>query len=145
MAKYNFCRVSCFILAGLISTVSLVFFCIFWFVDGGCPNGSFKHAAVAADSLRCSQIGRNMLQQGGSAVDGAIAALLCTSVINPQSMGIGGGSIFTIRDKTGKVKVYNFRETVPKSFDRNLLDDCPTTFRLTTGTQWIVFPASCGI
>ncbi|KAM6976023.1 glutathione hydrolase 5 proenzyme [Tautogolabrus adspersus] len=140
MAKYKPWLVCCFILAGLISTVALVCFCIFSFVDRGCPKGSFKHAAVAADSLQCSRIGRNMLQEGGSAVDGAIAALLCTSVINPQSMGIGGGSIFTIREKTGKVKVYNFRETVPKTFKSNLLEDCPTTFSMTTGTQWIGVP-----
>lgn len=44
---------------------------------------------------------RGILQQGGSAVDGAIAALLCTSVVNPQSMGLGGGSIVTVRNKSG--------------------------------------------
>ncbi|KAG8010678.1 Glutathione hydrolase 5 proenzyme [Nibea albiflora] len=109
-------------------------------MDRGCPGGSFKHAAVSADSQLCSDIGRNMLQQGGSAVDGAIAALLCTSVVNPQSMGIGGGSIFTIRNKAGNVKVYNFRETVPQAFKSNLLNDCPKTFRLSTGAQWIGVP-----
>ncbi|XP_008291967.1 gamma-glutamyltransferase 5-like [Stegastes partitus] len=83
---------------------------------------------------------RNMLQQGGSAVDGAIAALLCTSLVNPQSMGIGGGSIVTIRNKTGSVKVYNFRETVPRSFKPNLLGDCPSTFRFSKGSQWIGVP-----
>lgn len=81
-----------------------------------------------------------MLQQGGSAVDGAIAALLCTSLVNPQSMGIGGGSIVTIRNKTGGVKVYNFRETVPSSFKTNLLNDCPSTFKISTGSQWIGVP-----
>uniref|UniRef100_UPI0037E95ADD glutathione hydrolase 5 proenzyme n=1 Tax=Semicossyphus pulcher TaxID=241346 RepID=UPI0037E95ADD len=140
MAKYKPWLVCCFIFAGLICTVALVCFFISSFMDKGCPDGSFKHAAVAADSLRCSQIGRQMLQEGGSAVDGAIAALLCTSVVNPQSMGIGGGSIFTIRDKTGKVKVYNFRETVPKSFKHNLLDNCPKSFELITGPEWIGVP-----
>ncbi|TKS84508.1 Gamma-glutamyltransferase 5 [Collichthys lucidus] len=142
MAKYKFkpWLVCCLILAGLICAVGVVCACIALLVDRGCPSGSFKHAAVSADSQLCSDIGRNMLQQGGSAVDGAIAALLCTSVVNPQSMGIGGGSIFTIRNKAGNVKVYNFRETVPQSFKSNLLNDCPTTFKLSTGTQWIGVP-----
>ncbi|XP_038589734.1 glutathione hydrolase 5 proenzyme [Micropterus salmoides] len=140
MAKYKPWLVCCFILAGLLCAVALVCMCIATFQDSGCPRGSFRHAAVSADTLRCSEIGRNMLQQGGSAVDGAIAALLCTSVLNPQSMGLGGGSILTIRNKTGIVKVYNFRETVPQSFKTNLLNDCPTTFRMATGSQWIGVP-----
>uniref|UniRef100_A0A7N6BZ32 Gamma-glutamyltransferase 5a n=1 Tax=Anabas testudineus TaxID=64144 RepID=A0A7N6BZ32_ANATE len=101
---------------------------------------SLRKCVEIVESLLWKMFYRNMLQQGGSAVDGAIAALLCTSVINPQSMGIGGGSIFTIRNKTGNVKVYNFRETVPKSVKPNLLNDCPTTFRLSTGSQWIGVP-----
>uniref|UniRef100_A0A3P9L4I5 Gamma-glutamyltransferase 5a n=1 Tax=Oryzias latipes TaxID=8090 RepID=A0A3P9L4I5_ORYLA len=95
-------------------------------------------AAVAADSKLCSDIGKEMLLQGGSAVDGAIAALLCTSVVNPQSMGIGGGSILAIRNKTGNVTVYNFRETVPKSFKTNLVGRAVSLAM--SCSQWIGVP-----
>ncbi|CAN9504887.1 unnamed protein product [Ophioblennius macclurei] len=132
--------VGCFSLVGIVCTVALVVLCIASLADRSCSNGAFTHAAVSADSLRCSEIGRNMLQQGGSAVDGAIAALLCTSVVNPQSMGIGGGSIVTVRNKTGGVQVFNFRETVPKSFKPDLLSDCPRTFAMSLGAQWIGVP-----
>ncbi|XP_068419408.1 glutathione hydrolase 5 proenzyme isoform X3 [Eschrichtius robustus] len=61
-----------------------------------CGPQAFAHAAVAADSKICSDIGRAILQQHGSPVDATIAALVCTGVVNPQSMGLGGGVIFTI-------------------------------------------------
>ncbi|XP_022351373.1 gamma-glutamyltransferase 5 isoform X4 [Enhydra lutris kenyoni] len=65
-----------------------------------CGPQAFSRAAVAADSKVCSDIGRAILQQQGSPVDATIAALVCTGVVNPQSMGLGGGVIFTIYNAT---------------------------------------------
>uniref|UniRef100_A0A668U5A8 Gamma-glutamyltransferase 5a n=1 Tax=Oreochromis aureus TaxID=47969 RepID=A0A668U5A8_OREAU len=80
---------------------------------------------------------RDILQKGGSAVDAAIAALLCTSIINPQSAGIGGGSIFTIMDSSGKVTIINSRETVPRNVNPDLPKSCPNT---TDWNKWIGVP-----
>ncbi|KAI4820012.1 hypothetical protein KUCAC02_028006 [Chaenocephalus aceratus] len=120
--------------------VVAVIVCIAVLFRHDCPDGTFSIAAVAADSATCSKIARDMLQGGGSAVDGAIAALLCTSIINPQSMGIGGGSIFTVMDSSGKVKIINSRETVPGKFKADLLETCPKTIHMITGSAWIGVP-----
>ncbi|XP_070689808.1 gamma-glutamyltransferase 5a [Pempheris klunzingeri] len=123
----------------LLSVVAVIV-CIAVLVRRKCPHDTFSSAAVAADSRTCSEIGRDILQRGGSAVDGAIAALLCTSIMNPQSMGIGGGSIFTVMDSSGKVKIINSRETVPRKFKPDLLKSCPKTFQMMPGVHWIGVP-----
>ncbi|NWT99213.1 GGT5 hydrolase, partial [Urocynchramus pylzowi] len=104
-----------------------------------CAPQQYLHGAVAADSERCSLIGRNILKSGGTAVDAAIAGLICTSVMNPQSSGLGGGVIFTIYNaSTGTVEVINARETVPRVFPHNLLSGCGAGFPI--GPRWIGVP-----
>ncbi|XP_049646639.1 glutathione hydrolase 5 proenzyme [Suncus etruscus] len=106
-----------------------------------CGPQSFAQAAVAADSKVCSDIGRAILQQGGSPVDATIAALVCTGVVNPQSMGLGGGVIFTIYNaSTGKVEIINARETVPARPYPRLLDHCERAQPLGRGARWIGVP-----
>ncbi|XP_050974072.1 gamma-glutamyltransferase 5a [Labeo rohita] len=122
----------------IICIIIIIIICITHF-NVEC-DGLYKNGAVAADSETCSKIGRDILQLGGSAVDGAIATLLCTSIIHPQSMGIGGGCIFTIQDQSGKVRVINARETVPKAFKTDLLATCPATVQSLKGAHWIGVP-----
>ncbi|XP_023658680.2 gamma-glutamyltransferase 5a [Paramormyrops kingsleyae] len=122
----------------LLALIAVVILCGSLLGRQSCSVGLFKRGAVAADSGTCSKIGRDILQQGGSAVDGAIAALLCTSIINPQSMGLGGGSIFTVREKSGRVRVIIARETTPVGARADLLKECPLKGK--TDSQWIGIP-----
>uniref|UniRef100_A0A8C7E0T9 Gamma-glutamyltransferase 5 n=1 Tax=Oncorhynchus kisutch TaxID=8019 RepID=A0A8C7E0T9_ONCKI len=142
MARYKPWQFGCCLCIGLLGAIISICLCIAFdvFIHRGCSEDTFKNAAVSADSQLCSEIGRDILLEGGSAVDGAIAALLCTSLVNPQSMGLGGGSIFTVRDTFGKVKTFSSRETVPQLFKADLLKGCPTSVTFITGSQWIGVP-----
>ncbi|NXD11150.1 GGT5 hydrolase, partial [Nothocercus nigrocapillus] len=82
---------------------------------------------------------RDILESGGTAVDAAIAALICTSAMNPQSSGLGGGVVFTIYNaSTGRVEVINARETAPREVQHELLSGC--TGGVPVGPRWIAVP-----
>ncbi|CAE6472341.1 unnamed protein product [Rhizoctonia solani] len=78
-----------------------------------------EHGAVASEAQVCSQIGVDVLKDGGNAIDAAIASNLCIGTVNPFSAGIGGGGFMVIRippeAPTDSSAVYSidFRETAP--------------------------------
>src|SRR3954468_10723840 len=63
-----------------------------------------KHMAVAANPL-AAEAGREILRQGGSAVDAVIAMQMVLTLVEPQSSGIGGGGFLVEYDASRKLVV----------------------------------------
>jgi gamma-glutamyltranspeptidase / glutathione hydrolase len=80
---------------------------------------------ISAAHPLASEAGRDVLREGGSAVDAAIAAQMVLNLVEPQSSGIGGGAFLTHFDaKNGDIDAYDGRETAPSAADDRLfLDD----------------------
>ncbi|OXB64670.1 hypothetical protein ASZ78_008746 [Callipepla squamata] len=130
-------RICCLVLLTL-GVLAVVVVLLVTLTQPKCGPQQYLHGAVAADTETCSNIGRDILKRGGSAVDAAIAGLICTSVMNPQSSGLGGGVVFTIYNaSTGTVEVINARETAPRDVPDNLLSACAP---LPIGPRWIAVP-----
>ena len=79
--------------------------------------------AVAADEPRCSAIGAQVLDDGGHAVDAAVATALCLGVTHPHSSGIGGGAFMVIRLANGTREAIEFREAAPAAAYRDMYID----------------------
>ena len=75
-----------------------------------------KHHMIAAANPYAAEAGREMLRQGGSAIDAAIATQAVLTLVEPESSGIGGGSFMMVFDpKTNQVTSFDGRETAPAS------------------------------
>lgn len=75
-----------------------------------------KGGVVSAADPRAAKVGRQILREGGSASDAAIAMMLALSVVEPQSSGIGGGGFMIHNDgRTGAAETLDGRETAPSS------------------------------
>lgn len=85
--------------------------------------GRYTKGAVTTNGQECSKIGADILSRNGSAVDAAIAALLCESVASLHSMGLGGGFLMTIWDAKNKMADFlDARETAPLAATQDMFD-----------------------
>lgn len=79
------------------------------------------YMAVSANPF-ASKAGCEVLKQGGSAVDAAIAVQMVLGLVEPQSSGIGGGAFMLhYNAKTGAVQSYDGRETAPAAASEDYL------------------------
>ncbi len=80
-----------------------------------------KKYMVAAANPLAVEAGYQILKQGGSAIDAAIATQMVLTLVEPQSSGIGGGAFLVHYD--GKhTQAFDGRETAPSKADEHLFE-----------------------
>ncbi|KAL5523970.1 hypothetical protein ACEPAG_8143 [Sanghuangporus baumii] len=90
-----------------------------------------RNGAVASENVVCSEIGVDVLKDGGNAVDAAIATTFCIGVANLFSSGIGGGGFMTVRippafpSASSEVWSIDFRETAPALANKTMFVNDP--------------------
>ena len=82
-----------------------------------------KRGAVVSASPIASQVGVNIMKQGGNAVDAAIATQLALAVVHPSAGNIGGGGFSIIHLKNGQNISIDYREKAPGKASRDMYLD----------------------
>lgn len=82
-----------------------------------------KNGMITATHPVASQVGADILKQGGNAIDAAVATQFALAVVHPAAGNIGGGGFLVYRDKTGKSYTLDYREKAPENASRDMYLD----------------------
>lgn len=82
-----------------------------------------KNGMVTATHPVASQVGVDILKQGGNAIDAAVATQFALAVVHPAAGNIGGGGFLVYRDKDGKTYTLDYREKAPEHASRDMYLD----------------------
>ena len=72
-----------------------------------------KNGMVVSQDLHASEVGCEILRQGGNAVDAAVATAFALAVTHPAAGNIGGGGFMGVMLENGKSTTFDFRERAP--------------------------------
>ena len=72
-----------------------------------------QHGMVASRSALASQVGADIMRNGGNAIDAAVATGFALAVTYPDAGNLGGGGFMVIRLADGRVVTNDHRERAP--------------------------------
>ncbi|HWP04511.1 MAG TPA: gamma-glutamyltransferase [Polyangiaceae bacterium] len=87
-------------------------------LQGGPRAVSGQHGLVVSAEAQATRAGVSVLEQGGNAVDAAVATALALAVTHPSAGNLGGGGFALVRPRGGPTLAVDFRETAPASLTR---------------------------
>ncbi|HEY8511298.1 MAG TPA: gamma-glutamyltransferase [Cyclobacteriaceae bacterium] len=74
-----------------------------------------RNGMVVSASQIASDVGEEVLKDGGNAIDAAVATAFALAVTWPSAGNIGGGGFIVYRKNSGEVTTFDFREKAPAS------------------------------
>ncbi|HEU0198974.1 MAG TPA: gamma-glutamyltransferase [Burkholderiaceae bacterium] len=104
---------------------------------------AFQQGVVSVANPYGAEAGAQILEQGGNAIDAAVAIVYALNVVEPQSAGIGGGGFMLIHlAKTGETFTIDSREKAPTAATPNMFEgksfDAASTSGLAVGVPGMV-------
>jgi len=90
---------------------------------GGLRPVHARHALVVSVHEDGSKAGVAVMQQGGNAVDAAVATGFALAVVHPAAGNIGGGGFMMVRMADGQTHFLDYREKAPKAASRDMYLD----------------------
>ncbi len=102
----------------------LILFCLFVLLLPDFLYTQARNGMVVSAESSASQVGIEILKNGGNAVDAAVAVGFALAVTYPQAGNIGGGGFMVIRLADGRITTIDYREKAPlKAWKDMFLDD----------------------
>lgn len=86
-------------------------------------DATATQAMASASKYEVSQVGAEIMEKGGNAVDAAVAMGFALGVCEPFTSGLGGGGLCTIHTADGQDFFIDFREVAPAAATLDLYLD----------------------